>query len=521
MTKNKILTPNSTEIVNKDGKENSPEYPLYVREKGKADLGNSTTTNLPGNTGGEDHIYTGTGIDTTPYSAVTVFVTTDVASAVHGLQVEVSPDNVNWYVGEQYTILAGAEKFFTPTMQMDYLRIKYTNGTSGQGNFLVRTMVRPDPIKWSSHNINDPIKNQDDAELVKAVLTGQGEDTIFHNARVGSNGVLYTSDYLLEVAKGNIPGEHLINKFGANPSITTSTDPEDIWDAGGIYAFYPTTAQPMEAISSVGNDTGVVLSSGTATGGSLTTLIDTGATFQTDTVAVGDCLINDTNNEFSIILSIDSEIQVTVQGMSNAFQEAPASTANVSGDSYRIVNANDTGAAVIGVYGLDENWLSQNEFIVLNGATAVDLANTYIRMNRAFVVIAGSSGGAVGTLTVRIDPAGTTALQILNGNNQTLMTVYSTAATHIGYFLQGYVAVSKGAGAATVGANFSWRARIFGGVFAIKGLMTLNSSGSGWWQYAYKGAPGLPPMSDIVIRCDEVTASIGVVAGMDILLIDV
>jgi hypothetical protein len=47
-------------------------------------------------------------------------------------------------------------------------------------------------------------------------------------------------DFMLEVAKGNIAGHSVVNKFGHNPVVTNSTT-EDIWDGGGTYSF-PATA---------------------------------------------------------------------------------------------------------------------------------------------------------------------------------------------------------------------------------------------------------------------------------------
>lgn len=39
-------------------------------------------------------------------------------------------------------------------------------------------------------------------------------------------------DFLIEVARGNVAGSSLVSKFGQTPEITTSTDPQDIWDYG-------------------------------------------------------------------------------------------------------------------------------------------------------------------------------------------------------------------------------------------------------------------------------------------------
>lgn len=45
-----------------------------------------------------------------------------------------------------------------------------------------------------------------------------------------------------------------VNKFGYNPEIDTTTDPEDIWDGGGIWT-PPTTARVHAIVSSSANDT--------------------------------------------------------------------------------------------------------------------------------------------------------------------------------------------------------------------------------------------------------------------------
>jgi len=63
-----------------------------------------------------------------------------------------------------------------------------------------------------------------------------------------------STNFLIEVAKGKVAGHSFVNKFGHNPTITTATDPEDVWAGGGIYAFYPTSAQAMEIVSSSTED---------------------------------------------------------------------------------------------------------------------------------------------------------------------------------------------------------------------------------------------------------------------------
>jgi len=43
---------------------------------------------------------------------------------------------------------------------------------------------------------------------------------------------LHNRDFGLEVAKGNVSGHLVVNKFGRNAEVDTATDPADVWDGG-------------------------------------------------------------------------------------------------------------------------------------------------------------------------------------------------------------------------------------------------------------------------------------------------
>jgi len=65
-----------------------------------------------------------------------------------------------------------------------------------------------------------------------------------------------SSDFYLEVAKGNIPGHSIINKFGFNPDIDNTSEPETVWSAGGLYPWSSlTSAQTLYVKSSDSGDT--------------------------------------------------------------------------------------------------------------------------------------------------------------------------------------------------------------------------------------------------------------------------
>lgn len=42
-------------------------------------------------------------------------------------------------------------------------------------------------------------------------------------------------DFGVEVARGKESGHHAVNKYGSNPDVDTTSDPEDLWSVGGLY----------------------------------------------------------------------------------------------------------------------------------------------------------------------------------------------------------------------------------------------------------------------------------------------
>lgn len=153
---------------------------LHVVERGKIDPNNTTTTPL-----GIAGVFTGTATDILDYSALCILAGSDVAGE---LMVQYSPDGTTWYDGETYDIEAGATKFFTPPIQSAYYRVVYTNGGVAQTSFFIHPLLKKQAIKWSSHNIEDPITGQDDAQLTKAVITGKKASGDYDNVSLTNGG---------------------------------------------------------------------------------------------------------------------------------------------------------------------------------------------------------------------------------------------------------------------------------------------------------------------------------------------
>lgn len=57
------------------------------------------------------------------------------------------------------------------------------------------------------------------------------------------------------VTMGHVPGHKVIDKFGSNPAITTATDPEDVWDHGGLYNYTDNAGATYYVSSSAAGDT--------------------------------------------------------------------------------------------------------------------------------------------------------------------------------------------------------------------------------------------------------------------------
>ena len=204
-------------------------------------------------------------------------------------------------------------------------------------------------------------------------------------------------DYLLALAEGDITGHQAFKLIGYTPTMTTSES--DIWSAAGVYTF-PTAAQQMEFLSSDNTaDIGTSIFTGTSTGGSTTSLIDTGEDFTAGTpVAVGDCVILDksgTSPEFGYVTAVAANTLTVGGGFSSGG----------SGDSrdYIILDYSAyAGAQAVMIGYLTSTFASKREILILNGTTVTTTTNTDIyRVNGMNVIAAGANGKPTGAITLR------------------------------------------------------------------------------------------------------------------------
>lgn len=232
--------------------------------------------------------------------------------------------------------------------------------------------------------------------------------------------------YLYDVAEGNVAGHSAWMKIGLNPALVASTE-ADLWSATGVINF-PSAAGKWEVVSSDNTqDIGTAIKTGTSTGGSTVTLIDSGANFAAATaVAIGDCIILDksgTTPEYGYVTGVTSATELAVAG-------GFSSGGTGSGRVYAIVDKSAyTNAQAVKISYLTTAFAEKSEIVILNGTTAVDLVNTDTYRVQSFrVIAAGTNAKALGNLTLRADGAGSTYSYITAGYTRARNCAYTVPA---------------------------------------------------------------------------------------------
>lgn len=327
---------------------------------------------------------------------------------------------------------------------------------------------------------------------------------------------LPVKDFHFEVGENSIPGKSFIHKFGRNPDVDTGGF-EAIWNNGGDYlGMNPTAAETIEVFSSDANDAGTLVSSGAATGGSETTIEDSGATFISDGVAIGDVILNDSDRSHGTVTEVTSETVLTTVRMD---QSGVFEGKNEAGDNYRIVTAASTGAAVIELlFLLDENFSNEtSEFVILNGLTGVTTIGTYVRCSRGTVIIAGSVGFNVGTITSRQSVTTANIFMLMPiGYNETMIAAYTVPVELDGHVLTWFAGLS---GKTNANCNIRLVIRHRNEVFRVEEEFSIIGAGSSNVIRQFQIPKNeVSPGSDIKIMADTDANNTGIAAGFDIIL---
>jgi len=190
----------------------------------------------------------------------------------------------------------------------------------------------------------------------------------------------------------------------------------------------------------------------------------------------------------------------------------------ISDDVNDIVGTAGTGATEITVQGLDANYDRQTvSGIALNGTTAVAISSTWIRVFRAWVTAAGSSGANEGTLTIRVASAGATRALISPLKNQSLMAAYTIPKDYTGFLQRWRCKAAKNVGAA-IEVTHSLRFRPLGEVFQVKQQEEIASIGV-WTDTKFDLPLVIPAKADVKMTLDVVSAVAVVSGSFDLLCV--
>ena len=199
-----------------------------ITNSGIVDVNNSTSEILEA-----DESFIGVATEIKDYGIIYVTTKSDVASATDGLSIQQSSDGTNWDHTDEYTINANSGKTFSFQAGAQYFRVVYTNGGTIQGFFRLQTLLKKGNGKPSSHRVQDDITNDDDAELIKAVLSAKfNGSNVLGNISATKSGNLKTTDAEsgLAIAKGDVVDTTFVHKFGNAKDFDTTDGEVTIWD---------------------------------------------------------------------------------------------------------------------------------------------------------------------------------------------------------------------------------------------------------------------------------------------------
>jgi len=135
--------------------------------------------------------------------------------------------------------------------------------------------------------------------------------------------------------------------------------------------------------------------------------------------------------------------------------------------------------------------------VTLSGQTPVNTVKSYLRMFRAFVVTAGSGGTAAGTIyvgggTVTAGVPATVYAEIVLGDNQTTMALWTVPAGYTAYISAGTFSAASNNVSQYILGKFVFRP--FGGVFRNAADITVNSN---VFRYEWDYPLALPEKTDL------------------------
>lgn len=260
--------------------------------------------------------YTGTGEEVTMFSEISISMYAEPSTATGTLYFEFSQDGENWDVSIP-TVISN------PTVQVPiplrvvtrWFRVRYVNDAVAQTAFRMQVMLHRSGVKTITRSLDTQILTTEPVEVTRAVLTGQDGAGNFNNVHVGEGGVLSVDEFLTEVALGNISGHSLHTQFGRNSDIDPGSEPETVWEGGGLYTGQPIHTASAETVTIVSSS---ALDTAAGTGARTATIygLDENWALQSEEVTLNGLVAVTTTGQWHRVFRV--EVETAGSGGSNA-----------------------------------------------------------------------------------------------------------------------------------------------------------------------------------------------------------
>jgi hypothetical protein len=197
-------------------------------------------------------------------------------------------------------------------------------------------------------------------------------------------------------------------------------------------------------------------------------------------VARGQITMHSSFCQFGINTAVGTSNETVWIGSNTYTFPSSASVLKISSSSADDASPSGTGARTVQIQGLNASYEPVVETVTLNGQTAVNTTNSYIRVNKMIVLTAGTGGTSVGNIyagTGNVNAGVPAAVVNQTGilANETESGFYTVPAGYTAFI--NMWTMSSGNTTADEWTRFTLRIRPLGGVFGIKAQYHIPASG--------------------------------------------
>lgn len=166
--------------------------------------------------------------------------------------------------------------------------------------------------------------------------------------------------------------------------------------------------------------------------------------------------------------------------------------------SIQMVSTSSNDLQEIVIEGLDENFNLQSWSGNLNGTSFVQVPMPF-KWTRVFRAYNNGSTDLEGDVEIsQVGVPSNIYAKILDGNNQTLMSIYTIPADCTGYLTKYQTTAHNSQSSSEIGYTIHMKTREFGKVFRVKSITSAGTSHEVTKEFTFPNA--LPPKTDIIFN---------------------